>query len=674
VALTTKTEEKHGGGGARHRWLWLLAGVLLAAVVLVAVVLPGLLDVERHRGRIEGALEQATGWDAELGEIDLSVLRGLVLTVSPASLAAPEGGSRFEVGKIAVRAAWMPLFRGRLEIRSVELVRPDMTLVRPDSERGWVLPLPPDGPRAEKTDGPAAVEPAAAVTVDRIDVRGGAVRLEDRSADPPRLLTIEEVDVELRPAEGEILGSGVLAGGGGRIRWSGSSEEALELTFENLTTDVLGPWVGDGVLHPGGRLDGTLTIAPSGGVTGTVSGESLRVLAGSRPLPATELAIGLSPDGAGWRVDRLELKAGGAVLVGTGTLLPLALKLEMPATPLETALELTEALFPLGLDVSPPGEARVQVRVDVDDGGELSYEADGELSAARFVAADILPEATDVRAAFKLTRQGKLVLTILDASVGGGPLEGEVRIDSIEPLGKLTFAGEVSGASLGTLLGGFIDRAPERLAGPAALSGNVVVDLGAPTLDAASIGGSLALGAADVSLAGWDLESAFRETLRAELGKLADVAALVDPDARKALEPDASGGAAPTSRLLERLAADVSFDRLPWDLSALELRSGGITARGRGSFDPVAGTVELVCDAELDDELTGRYVQRYPQLHSLVNERGHLSLPMRLDGPLMQPQVGLEVGRLVPGAEEPEEAVEELIKGLLDRKLSKKKR
>ena len=194
---------------------------------------------------------------------------------------------------------------------------------------------------------------------------------------------------------------------------------------------------------------------------------------------------------------------------------------------------------------------------------------------------------------------------------------------------------------------------------------------------ASSIGGKLALGAADVSLAGWDLEGAFRETLHDKLGKLAEVAALVDPDAGKALLDDASTGEDPVRRLLDRGAADVSFDTLPWGLQSLRVRSGGVSASGQGSLDPVSGTLDLRLTAELDPELTGRYVERYAQLRSLVNERGNLSLPLQIRGPLVRPELDLELSGLLQKSfqsDDPEDAVKGLLEGLIDRKILKEKK
>jgi hypothetical protein len=651
--------------GGRRKWI--VGATLLGLVALAAIVLPLVLDVERHRGRIEDALRQATGWTAELGRIDLSVLGGLELTVSPVRLAAPDETSSFEAGEIAIVARWGPLFRGRLEIERIELNRPDITLVRSDIERGWVLPLPPAGPSTDEATGPERSPAAPTVKIGRFEVRGGALRIEDRTADPVLSLVIENVDIELQPRTGAIRGSGEFGGAAGRVRWSASPGEALQVEMEDVKTETIGPWLGKDVLHPGGRLDGTLSIDLQHGVHGKLTGRSLHVLAGRRPLPETVLEFALTPAGAGWRAERITLRSAGAEISAGGTLLPLGLKLEMPSTSLETALALTEAVLPLGLDVSPPGSTRLEAQVDLTPDGELSYEARGELSAARFVAAEILPEATDVRATFELTRAGELILRITDGAVGGGPLTGVVRIDSIEPLGTLTFDGKLVGASLGALVGGFVDRAPERLTGPANVRGRIAVDLGAATVDASAITGGLALGADEISLAGWDLEAALRETLREQLGELADVAALLDSDARRALEPDPS-----VSRILDSMTAEIGFDRLPWDLSTVELRSGGVTLRGQGSFDPLAGAVDLRCTAQFDPELTGRYLRRYPQLRPLMDDQGRLSIPLQLDGPMTSPSVGIELSRLAPRIDEPEDAVKGLIQGLIDRNLSKK--
>ena len=124
----------------RRRLLWYILGGLVALLLVAALALPALLDVERYRGHIENALSSATGWQAELGAIDFSPWRGMVLTVQPTSLSAPGDSSRFDAESIEIRAEIMPLLKGQLRVRSITLVKPEILLVRDSLDEGWVVP------------------------------------------------------------------------------------------------------------------------------------------------------------------------------------------------------------------------------------------------------------------------------------------------------------------------------------------------------------------------------------------------------------------------------------------------------------------------------------------------------------------------------------------------------
>ena len=154
----------------RRRWPWIVAAGLIGVLLVAAIALPRLLDLERHRGRIEQALAEATGWDVALGSLDLSLMQGLALTVSPAKLSAPGGGSSIEVGRIAIRTEIMPLFRGELVVRSVELQRPAIEIVRPDAQSGWSLPRPGGSSGSSRPETETESGSSFSVRIDRIDV------------------------------------------------------------------------------------------------------------------------------------------------------------------------------------------------------------------------------------------------------------------------------------------------------------------------------------------------------------------------------------------------------------------------------------------------------------------------------------------------------------------------
>jgi len=160
---------KRAESGSR-RWLWIALGLLAILVILALVLLPGLFDIEQHRGRIEQALRDSTGWEAELGEMDFSILRGLSLTISPARLSAPQGGSAAAITRVGIRAALLPLLRGELEVRRIDLIRPEIELGKASPVEGWLLPSV--SASGEGGDG------AFVLTIDEVRMKEGRLRLE----------------------------------------------------------------------------------------------------------------------------------------------------------------------------------------------------------------------------------------------------------------------------------------------------------------------------------------------------------------------------------------------------------------------------------------------------------------------------------------------------------------
>lgn len=640
-----------------RRRLLVLAAVALAVLLLAAsIALPLLLQVERHRGRIEQALAETTGWNAELGELSLSFRGGVSVKAAPVRLSAPDGDSSIEVGAITIGADVLPLFRGDLNVRRVDVVEPKIVLVRPDAGRGWVIPL------LSAEESPAGEKPGAggfALSVGRVSATRGEVRFEDRSVAPPRVFTLEEVDFEIEPETLAFAGSAAIPGGDGRLTWSGEPDGPATLTLQSVTTDSVGAWLGTDALGGGGSLEGEVTVDLPAAVAGRISVQRLRLSGGDQPLERAEVEFMLAAAGTGWNVDRLEMRSGQARVVGSGTLVPdLDLELVLGATPLEDVLRLSRTLLVQPLSLEPPGSAELTLHVRQPADGELTYEAEGALSAARFLPGGVLPPVSDLRTTFRLGREGALALDIAGGRIGGGPLEGRLEIDSVDPLGTMEFEGRLSGASFGALLGGVIAGAPERISGPTAVDAHILLDLGSSSPGAADLGGTISLSTEQVSVSGWGLEAALRGKFREELGKLADVAGLIDADLarRLAAEPDDE-----PNRLLDRIVSEVRLDGLPWRLERFEMSSGGVSAAGQGSFDPISGRLELRCEARLDPALTRSYVERLPLLESLVR-KGRLVLPLEVRGTPISPEVGMDLTGLVSDS-----LRDETVKGLLDK-------
>lgn len=109
--------------------------VILAAVVVVILIilaaLPLLINVDRFRPQLESQLSSALGRDVHIGKLSLSAFAGHV-TASELSISDDPAFSRdpfITAKELEVNASLMPLLTGRLQVSSVTLVEPVVTLI-----------------------------------------------------------------------------------------------------------------------------------------------------------------------------------------------------------------------------------------------------------------------------------------------------------------------------------------------------------------------------------------------------------------------------------------------------------------------------------------------------------------------------------------------------------------
>jgi AsmA family/AsmA-like C-terminal region len=656
----------------RRRWPWIVAGVLGVLIVTAAVALPPLLDVERYRGRIEAALTQATGWNAELGQIGFSVWRGLVLTVSPVRLIAPGDTSRADVETLEIRAAVWPLLRGRLEVKSIDLIRPKIALVRKTRAGGWILPGRGGRTKPPAPSAPPSTEsaPPVNVTIGRVRISDGALALDDRANEPPFKIALASVGLDIAPSSYTIAGTARLEPGGGLFEVSGSLDRGLAITVTDLPTESLHPFLGSEMIHAGGTLSGQAQVTLPPAIHGRIAGRSITLLAGEKPMDELRAEFDVRAAGPAWRLENLALDAQGLRVTGQGSLLP-AIDLRFTlAAPLEAVLAAAPSILPLPLDLRPPGSVSADLRIQGPEGQPLATTATGKLSAAEFIVAEAVPPAKDVQAEFELYKDGSLEVRILGGTIAGGPARGTARLASIDPPGKLTFDGGLEDAAFGALLKGFVAKA-ESITGPTGLDAKVGLDLSRPTIDARALSGRLDLDSRDVRFPGFDLDQAVLKKLEEKLGPLAALAALTgrtDPTTGTATSnPKADRD------FLKQLTASVDFDRWPWGLERLGFDADGLAAQGTGTFDPEKGTVALDLIARLSPERTRRLVEKTKQLSRLVGPDGRLALPLKVKGALLSPSVEVDLGKaLTVGGATKEEAIQGILEGLLDRRNKKK--
>ncbi|MGE5325212.1 MAG: AsmA family protein [Actinomycetota bacterium] len=110
--------------------------VLVIVVLLIAagLIIPRFIDINHYRGQIQAQLEKRLGRKVQLGEMGL----GLLPPAFEVQNAVIESDPRFSIDnrpfaaadKLKVRVAFWPLLSKKLDVRSLELDRPKIELVR----------------------------------------------------------------------------------------------------------------------------------------------------------------------------------------------------------------------------------------------------------------------------------------------------------------------------------------------------------------------------------------------------------------------------------------------------------------------------------------------------------------------------------------------------------------
>lgn len=674
------------------RWPIVLVVVLVVLVAGFLLAARFLVDPERYRGRIEQALEQSTGWNAQLESIDLNLgFGGAALAVSPARLAAPGAdSSTFRIETLSVHASLIPLLSGRLEIQSLELGSPSIVLVRESVEQGWVVPaLGGGGSSASASASASAALPARTaglawlaaadaadggsgsgfqVMIDRVAVDRGQLRLIDRTFDPPRELELSEVEVAGSLLSGRVEGSASLAGA--PVSIDGLAHEELRIDVSGLPTEALAIAPGGDLVHAGGALDGQIRVRWPEAVEADLTARNLAMLAGSEPLDQATASFEVvpAPSGNGWRMDGLSVRAGEAVLEGAGALTPaLELAMSVDEAPVDDAIRALRAVAPVPVEIRGPGRANAAIDVAMAEGGEADVRVDGHANAAELRLGGPLPPARDVGAHFAIEGTRTLTIDIGEGRVAGGPLRGTLRMKPLAPPGELTFEGELEDAAFGELLRGFAGDEIAQLSGPTDLDADVALDLSGETIDPLALTGALSLRAREVTAPGWDLESALRGELEQQLGDLGRLASLLGRGLSGSGGETADAGAEEPSGkgVLESLAGSVRLEGDVWKLDPVSLVQGDVSASGDGELRPGSMEMNLQLRAHLDAEETSKLVEKHGALRHLVDGKGRLTFPVRVGGRVTSPSFSVDLGELVD-ERSLEGAVEGAIKDLFD--------
>ncbi len=612
--------------------------ILVVLIVVAALLLPRYLNPERYRPQIEKALREATGWRVSLGDIKLQLFGGAAIQVKPVELSDPATGFRTEVAFLRVRAELKPLLKGNLVIRKIDVVKPAITLLW--NQEGLQLPSRPRRTGGEAETPSQGRGGGPDITVSRVEIRGGSLEILHQVPDAPSVWTLDQVNGVILPAKGKLTLSG-RAGQGG-ISLSVSRDGTTTVAMEGLGVEDLPPWLVQDLVQPGGVLSGTLDLAGGGReITGKLVARRLAFLDGQERLKKVDVGLSMARKRHGWDLRAFRMKAAGATLVASGSLAPkldLALKLE--PSPVEGALAVARSMHPIPIKVKGPGQVEATARLRRNPRGGVTAAASGSISAAVLRLMDGLPPIRQARAKFQYSDDGRLKISSVRGVLAGGALRGKVGLSPLSPPGALSLKASLEGADLQRLLMAFAVPRAREITGSATADATLRTDLSSGIPGPAGLRGKITTTVTDLRIPGWDLVS----TVTAQLGKGGSW-----KDMLHALGSSKEKHAKSGKASFQRAHMKVVMDGLPWKVSALELDSPELEARGSGTFDPVRGTVRIQLKVRLNEALSRKLVENASFLSSLRDSSGRLVIPTTVRGPVTGPSISIDLESTVLG-------------------------
>jgi len=473
---------------------------------------------------------------------------------------------------------------------------------------GWGVWISADSLRVgaplEPVEGPAPTASAGAVRLrtavlpllaGRVDIRAVEVRRARVEQDGEPLLSDLALDADVR-TDGDALRVRGRIVGRGDVLWGARFDARFEAVW-------LGPRIElsalDAVLGPG-RIEGTGSVSGigsgatavdlvlSGAFGETVARGTFRADVGDR---ATAVDFRLDADLLD--LDGLAALAGWSVR-GSGTRSARA----------GGGSGLVPAAF-----ADEPGGAGAVAAAPIVARGTV------EAVRARFAGLDLTALSMAVT-----YDEGRLRFDDARFDVYGGRHDGRFEMVTDDPALPFRLVDRFEGVDVGALLAAFSPDLAGTLAGTASLS--LAVD-GRAAADGAD---GTVRGTADV---------------RIESGRLAGIALL---DQIAAALSSATGRPASTEFDLVAASFDLRDRRARTDDLRLRSRDLDLDGRGTVAFD---GALDLDVTASLEPGASAAIVRDVRQLEFRVGDDGRLTLPVRVGGTLAEPEVGIDLRRVL---------------------------
>jgi hypothetical protein len=179
--------------------------LLLALVAALAAIGYFVLnfDANQYRSFVMAKIQEATGYPVELKSVQLQWRGGIALRLEGLSV-YPKKDSRVpsvKVDEASANLELLPLLQQKINIGSVTLARPTVSLIRGQNGMVRLMGIPPTEVPVkvgEKTSGGTGGLMALPLLISEVKIQGGNFYYADEGFEPPMNISVESADVSLK--------------------------------------------------------------------------------------------------------------------------------------------------------------------------------------------------------------------------------------------------------------------------------------------------------------------------------------------------------------------------------------------------------------------------------------------------------------------------------------------
>ncbi|MBU0726123.1 MAG: AsmA family protein [Alphaproteobacteria bacterium] len=430
-----------------------IVGVGLVAIVVALAAVVYSVDEEDIRRQIAQQVEAATGRSLTIaGDIGVGLSMTPVLTAKDVRFANADWGSRTNMASIAelrVSAALLPLIEGRVEIRELDLVRPDILLETNAQGRGnWQFNAPgASGSPSGRTGGGGR-----AIDLGEIGIEGGTLTYRDGRTGAAQVLELATLTVKPSGATtNDIVLDATYQGIEAKLSGTVGGLSALT-SGQSFPVDVTGRIAGVDI-----ALKGTAGVAVESPLNLSVTAktsdyEQLARLTGPLPdIGALDLQAQMSGTRQKLRLEPLALRLGDSDIAGTLSIATNGPRPVLSGTLTSDRLDFAPLLKeePAASGGSGSADGRVIPAESLDLAVLKTLDADIAYQAARVSLRQ--EEMTDVSARLSL-KNGDLRLDPLTLTSFGGMASHAIRVNAAASPVQISVKGSTEGLDLGRLL------------------------------------------------------------------------------------------------------------------------------------------------------------------------------------------------------------------------------